>query len=460
MQKIKTDVCILGAGAGGTGAAYRLLRQGFRVVICDKNPDFGGTAVYSGVSCWEPGISLSGLHERLRDVVAENGAYVGRTVPNCNLFYPENGDNWENDSFALYPWGLSVKDENGVYADTLQRCASHNDRKIMRRFQFDGADMTAAMNRVLSPYKENLTTLFSRKFASVRAENDSVKAIVLDDGTEIEAEYFIDASATLALARAAGCEVSPESEGPDAYGEPSAVAGSLNGVTFVFRVKKHEDAGHIDEIPEEYDVGDAFGKGVISCFNIYPNGDINVNMLPTLDGMEFRRLKDRADFEGKRRVYRYWRYLQENHGMKGYTLTEIFQPGVREDYRLVGRCVLTENDIRDGIYGQKNRDRFIAVADHLMDIHGSGGLAKTLSVPYGIPIECCMAKEYENLFVACRAASFSHIAASSARLTRTMMSMGEGVGEYLAVLMKTGEEDMKAVQAAFNYDEIYSKEYK
>ena len=42
--------------------------------------------------------------------------------------------------------------------------------------------------------------------------------------------------------------------------------------------------------------------------------------------------------------------------------------------------------------------------------------------------------EFDNLFAACRGASFTHIAASSARLTRTMLSLGEGVGEYISEL--------------------------
>jgi hypothetical protein len=47
-----------------------------------------------------------------------------------------------------------------------------------------------------------------------------------------------------------------------------------------------------------------------------------------------------------------------------------------------------------------------------------------------------MTKEFENLFVACRGASFTHIAGSSARLSRTVLSMGEGVGEYISELLK------------------------
>ena len=63
-------------------------------------------------------------------------------------------------------------------------------------------------------------------------------------------------------------------------------------------------------------------------------------------------------------------------------------------------------------------------------------MLKELEKPYIIPLECSMTREYENLFVACRGASFSHIAASSARLIRTMLSLGESVGEHIAGLLK------------------------
>ena len=49
-----------------------------------------------------------------------------------------------------------------------------------------------------------------------------------------------------------------------------------------------------------------------------------------------------------------------------------------------------------------------------------------------------MPREVDNLFVASRGASFSHIAAASARLTRTILSLGEGVGEYVAEQINSG----------------------
>lgn len=217
---------------------------------------------------------------------------------------------------------------------------------------------------------------------------------------------------------------------------------SVNGVTYVFRISKVPCAEHIDEIPQEVrntDSGEWSPRNVVSAMVKYPGGDINVNMLPTIDGREYMKYGSRADLIGRARVYRYWYYLQAEKGFKGYTLKHIFDAGVRESYRLKGKYVLKEQDLRAGILKQPKVGRTIAIADHMMDIHGENGLAKELEIPYEIPLECTMTNELDNLFVTCRGASFSHIAASSARLTRTMLSVGEGVGEYLSERIKNAE---------------------
>jgi hypothetical protein len=72
-----------------------------------------------------------------------------------------------------------------------------------------------------------------------------------------------------------------------------------------------------------------------------------------------------------------------------------------------------------------------------------------LKVGYGIPFRCLMPLEYDNLLVACRGASFSHIAASSCRLSRTMMVLGEAAGAAAAVAVRQGRmlEDVDALSA-------------
>ncbi len=448
MRKIKTQVCIIGAGAGGTGTAYRLIKNGIKIVVVDKNPDFGGTAVFCGVDGWEPGVSLDGLHRILKDELeqTENACHVVEAVPNSNLFDPTIGRNWSTHSFDERPWGFSMPTGRS-YDDTLKRCTSLRNDGPMIRFQFEPDCMTKAINNIFQPYSENLTMLFKTQYKSCKTENGKMKSVTVsgaDGDTEIFADYFVDASGDIVLTRDAGCEYTFGCEGHEEYGEPSASEknDTVNAVSYVFRISKTEDPLHIDTIPEEAKNTDISEwmlnnmKKVVSCFVMYPNGDINVNMLPTMQGKEYFEYGDKADEIGKARVYTYWHYLQSEKKMNGYTLKQIYNAGVRESYRLKGKYVLKEQDLRQGLLKQPKVGRTLAIADHAMDIHGKGGMCNEVEIPYEIPLECTMTNEFDNLFVACRGASFSHIAASSVRLTRTMLSMGEGVGEYLAEQIK------------------------
>jgi len=447
MMTVKAQVCILGAGAGGTGCAYRLIKNGISTVVIDKNPDFGGTAVFSGVDGWEPGVSLDGIHILLKDELEkkEKGAHAVTGVPNTNVLSSEFDHDWKNHSFDRLPFWYCMNTGIG-YSDTLGRCKTMSKNGNCR-FQFEPDLMREAIHTVFSPYLANLTGLFEYSYKSCTVEEGKIKSIIVTkngEDTKIVADFFADASGDIVLARDAGCQYAFGSDGPEDYNEPSATAksDSINGVTYLFRISRSPDPDHIDEIPAEYktaDIEEWVGnrmRTVLSYCAQYPNGDISVNMLPTLEGKEYFDLGDSADRIGKARVYAYWNYLQTEKGMKGWHIEKIFDAGIRESYRLKGKYVLREQDLREGMLKQPKIGRTVAIADHALDVHGEGALAKELEIPYEIPIECAMTNEYENLFVVCRGASFSHIAAASARLTRTMLSMGEGVGEYISEQIK------------------------
>ena len=114
--------------------------------------------------------------------------------------------------------------------------------------------------------------------------------------------------------------------------------------------------------------------------------------------------------------------------------------GVRESRRIVGQYVLTENDLLAG-YAKQTHPDIITVADHAMDTHGAGtgragcgeaqaALRRTVSVPDP--------EGFQNLLIACRAASFSSLAASSCRLSRTMLALGQAAGTAAATARRLG----------------------
>lgn len=437
---IKTQVCIIGAGAGGVGCAYRLIKNGINTVVVDKNSDFGGTMVFSGVDGWEPGVTLDGLHSELYKKMSamENGCHVVTQVPNDFIFTRGDAIGWDGKySFEKHPWALALKSSYS-YEDTFKRLPY----RFSKRLQFEPRAMIRAVNDIFSPYKDNLTTLFGYKYVSCKRDGEKITSVTVSNGKESEeifADVFVDASGDIVLARDAGCAFTIGTEGKDEYNEPSAKdkCDVINAVSYVFRISKVSDSAHIDPIPPEYakvlDEGTlARLKRTVSFVVEYPSGDFNVNMLPTMPGQEFLSLGENADKLGHALVWAYWNYLQTQKGMKGYKLVHIYDAGVRESYRLIGKYVLKEQDLREGKPTALQTKRVVAIADHAMDIHGEGAMCNELEHPYEIPIECTMTKEFDNLFVCCRGSSFSHIAASSVRLTRTMISMGEGVGEYIA----------------------------
>jgi hypothetical protein len=59
-----------------------------------------------------------------------------------------------------------------------------------------------------------------------------------------------------------------------------------------------------------------------------------------------------------------------------------------------------------------------------------------LDEPYGIPYRCLLPRSLDNLLVACRGAGFSSLAASSCRLSRTMMQLGQAAGTAAAITIE------------------------
>lgn len=167
-------------------------------------------------------------------------------------------------------------------------------------------------------------------------------------------------------------------------------------------------------------------------------------MLPTMEGALCLALGEKRAYEVcAARVYRYWNWLQTETGFTGYALEGLAPMlGVRESWRLRGRYVLRQQDLLAGFAAQTGAARCIAYADHPMDTHGRTNLkgvrCAELERPYGIPYDCLLPAETENLLVACRGASFSHIAASSARLSRTMLALGEAAGEAAVLALRDG----------------------
>ena len=75
---IDADLLVLGGGMGGITAAGYAASRGARVIVLEKGPEIGGSAVLSGTSLWTVA-TLESLHERAPDGDPELGRHLVET---------------------------------------------------------------------------------------------------------------------------------------------------------------------------------------------------------------------------------------------------------------------------------------------------------------------------------------------------------------------------------------------
>ena len=428
MKHRSFDLIVVGGGSAGFGAALAAGRRGIRTLLIERERSLGGTATLAGVNTWEPGVGGPGFPFELYRLLAARSARaaaISRTVKQ-----------WE----SRRPWALSRIDPALSYERTLRRCGVPPGMRCRATFEPDL--MASEMLRLLSETGCVETTPgWNAVCADVSGR--TITAIIAKDagGREwrIPAGLFVDATGELRLAISAGCSTAVGAEAKPEYGEPHAPPepdpSSINGVSLCYRVtpadyrcvEKPAAGQDMEPLPLPHSITE------------YPCGDLNMNPLPIMEGAEYLRMgPGPARTECELRVRRAWLWLQLEQGFDRYRLAAIFpMTGVREGPRLLARRMLTENDILAGCSGGRDWDCRIAIADHAIDIHGRGGRCVELTQPYGVPYGCLVPREIDNLLVAGRAAGFTHIAASSCRLTRTMMDLGHAAGIAAAISLRS-----------------------
>ncbi|CAG4991596.1 hypothetical protein DYBT9275_00787 [Dyadobacter sp. CECT 9275] len=153
-----------------------------------------------------------------------------------------------------------------------------------------------------------------------------------------------------------------------------------------------------------------------------------------------------------RAIYGNWSYLKNQKKAK-YAKRELawvaYIGGKRESRRLMGDHVLNQMDIQEGKFYPDGT----VTATWTIDLHfpdpknskyfeGQEFFAGTKHIkvaPYTIPYRCLYSKNIQNLFMAGRNISTTHVAFGSTRVMRTCGMMGEVVGfaAYLTKKYKT-----------------------
>ena len=442
METVQSDLVVIGAGSGGLGAALTGARLGLSVLLVEKATQLGGAAVQGGVHCWEMGAGGTGMpfdiYRRLKRIPGAVGIYS----------YGRHMSWWKPEREAHpYPGGERVLDAERRYLDTLQRHGAPGgrpteefSRRVWHGVVFEPDEYGAVLETMLSQ-TGRCRILKETVFTDVVVEDGQVRSLLLSDGTEVIGGTYVDSTGDALFCRLCGCPTAIGQDAQALFAEPGAppkATRRVNGVTLVYRVTPVADPG-VESLPPGIPEDCWWQKSfpVVSC-NHYPQGDINVNMLPTMEGEQFLGMAYGAAYqECRRRVLAHWHHLQlVCKEFRDYRLKWIAPVlGVRETHRTVCEKMLTEQDVRAGISRQRDPD-IVCIADHALDTHGAvtgrQGCAE-LEMPYGVPLRCLIPKGFKNLLVACRGAGFTSLAASSCRLSRTMMQLGQAAGAAAAL---------------------------
>jgi hypothetical protein len=132
---------------------------------------------------------------------------------------------------------------------------------------------------------------------------------------------------------------------------------------------------------------------------------------------------------GRDHVAKFVEFFRENvDGLEDcYLIDTGAQIGVRETRRFIGDYMLTEKDLLES----KSFDDAIGMGGHIIDIHATDGTSEqrrdSLDA-YQIPYRCLTPKKVDNVLVAGRPISTTHVSHASARVMGTCMGIGQGAG--------------------------------
>lgn len=379
------DFVVVGGGIAGMCAAVAAARLGVKVALINDRPLWGGT------NSSETRVHLGGHIEM---------------EPYVNL-------------------GNMIKEFGPLRGGNAQPAENYEDEK----------------KRLFLEAEENLSLFPSYRVYAVESRNghiEAVRAQHIETGEEVvfRAPIFSDCTGDGTVGYLAGADYAMGRESRDEYNEPSApeVADKMTMGSSVQWYSVENDSENNFPIFE-------YGLN----FNEESSQRVTMGEWTWETGMnydqceEFERIRD----YGLMVVYSNWSFLknrlQNNEAYRNRSLGWVaYIAGKRESRRLLGDHVLNENDLMQEIaYPDASFTTTWSIDLHYPDPentkHFPGEEFKSICVhgatnPYAVPYRCLYSRNIDNLFMAGRDISVTHIGLGTVRVMRTCGMMGEVVG--------------------------------
>lgn len=395
MEDVNVDLTVVGGGIAGCAAAIAASRLGLEVALVQDRPVLGGNAS-SEVGLLMGGAARDFRHTRETGIVEE--------IDLVNRYHNHE-----------------VKWRNSISDATLENLV-----------------------------KEAGVSLYLNTHAySVEMDTDSSIRAVLAAQLSTEKRFrfvsdlFADSTGDGSIGALSGADFRRGTEARHEFGEslaPEEPTDVTMGSTLMFRVK---DLGRpVPFTPPEWaysypDPGD-LPRRVKSLYNHQLWIEFGARRDTISENMEIRE-------ELLKILYGVWDHIKNHgdYGAENFALSWVGSvPGKRESRRLVGDYTLSQKDVTDPTeYGDA-----VAYGGWPIDVHNPDGFYATerwldythLEKPYPIPYRCYYSRNIDNLFMAGRIISATHVAHGSIRLIRTCGVGGQAVGTAAYVCNKHG----------------------
>ena len=317
------------------------------------------------------------------------------------------------------------------------------------------------LNAVLA--EENITLFLGYKVTRVEKSGprtiSSVVATSVDDYTTIgiKGRLFADCTGDGALGVLAGAEWHMGRDPKSRYNEPSAPE-TADGITLGASVQWYcleaERPVPFPDIDWGLPISEETVQKVRRGQWYWEVGMVEDQMA------EAERIRDYGMYV----AYSNWAYIKNHASFRdeyanSYLGWMAHVAGKRESRRLVGEFVLREQDLTDFVvypdgcvstsWYIDNHEPDPENSKHFREPFLSRGCLRPLDF-YPIPYRCFYSKDLDNLFMAGRNISVSHIALGTTRVMRTTAMMGEVVGLAARVCLREGLLPRDIYEKAFD----------
>lgn len=407
------DLAVIGGGFSGTAAAISAARAGLSVLLIEKGNSLGGAAAINLVNPFMPS----------RTKLTQNG---------------------KSEYFEL---------SQGLFLEIVDQLLGRSAFQFRPNQIFREEYLKLILNRMTIDAGVDL--LFHSYLIGAKAENHRVTSVRIANKSgisDIEADYFIDATGDGDLAHLAGfpCRLGREKDG---LCQPMTLCFRVTNVdmekfeksrpTLNQLYRKFQARGEIKNPREDILV---FKSALDRTLHFNSTRIIKRNPVDAFD-------LTKAEIEAREQVFELFNFLK-NH-VDGFQNADLASTapeiGVRESRMIDGEYILTEKDLVDCRVFEDS----IALGNYDIDIHNPEGSGTShYFFPdgqyYTIPYRSLIPKASQNLLVAGRCISATHEAQASIRIMPIVCCLGEAAGTAIGIAKKTNvgvrEIDIKKLQ--------------